>query len=230
MEEKQAEILLKKNKNDYNLIAADFSRTRDFDKDLKGLTSFLSAGERVLDIGCGNGRLLKLIGNKGLDYTGIDISEQIIKIAQEKYPGQKFQIFDGRHIPFSDGYFDKIFAIRVFHHLPSEKIRLEFLKEIKRTLKPGGLLILTVWSWHSKDLRIKKALLRTFFLRIFIRTKLDFGDAFIPWQNKVERYYHFFNKNELKKLIEKGGLKVRQIYFSPKKGKYLDIVVVAEKQ
>ena len=229
MERKYAKIIFEKNKNDYNLIAVEFSRTRHFNRDIKDFSKFVSSDDRILDIGCGNGRLLDAIKKRRPAYIGLDVSKKLINIAKENYPNGNFQVFDGLTIPFPDDYFDKVFAIRVLHHIPSKEFRQKFLKEIRRVLKPQGLLILTVWSWHSKDKRIFPSLAKVFCLKLLFPAKFDFGDSFISWQNKVKRYYHFFTKRGLEKLVKNIGFKIKQSYLSPKKAKYLDIYLVAEK-
>ncbi|MDI6591975.1 MAG: class I SAM-dependent methyltransferase [Patescibacteria group bacterium] len=243
MEKSYAEYLFKKTIKDYNLIAKDYSRTREFIWDIEPLSQYVFTGEKILDLGCGNGRLLKVLKDKRIDYIGVDSSEKLIEIAKKKYPPQplkdkkeiflptvKFQVADSLNLPFSNNYFDKVFSIRTFHHIPSKEFRLQFIKEIRRVLKPGGLLILTVWNvWGSKDKTNLLRLIESTFLKIIGRSKLDFGDALIPWGKKILRYYHFFTKSGLKKIAKEGGLKIEEIWTSLGPSQYSDICLVAEK-
>lgn len=247
MEKEYAKYLLKKIKKDYNLIAAEYARTREFIWDIEPLAQYVFAGERVLDLGCSNGRLLKILKEKRIDYIGVDSSEKLIEIAQKKYPPKsrppehknkkdiflptvKFQVADALNLPFPNNYFDKVFSIRTFHHIPSSEFRLQFIKETKRVLKPGGVLILTVWNVRgSKDKTNLLRLIKSTFLKIIGKSKLDFGDTLVPWDKKVLRYYHYFTKNELKKIIEKSGLKIKKIWTFSGPAQYSDIYVVAEK-
>ena len=121
MKKDYALYLLEKTRQDYNLIADDFSRTRSsiwletkalFDK-------YLSAGERVLDLGCGNGRYYEYFKEKGLDYHGLDNSEKLVEVARKRYKEADFQVGDALNLPFSDNFFDKVISIAVFHHIPS---------------------------------------------------------------------------------------------------------------
>jgi ubiquinone/menaquinone biosynthesis C-methylase UbiE len=231
MKEKYAQFLLEKTIKDYNLLAGDFSRTRQFTWDVEPLSKYVLDGDRILDLGCGNGRLLKVFKEQKIDYFGLDASEKLIKIARKEYPKSKFKVGDILSLPFPDNFFDKVFVIRTLHHVPSQKLRLQALKEIRRVLKPGGILILTVWNvW---GLRYKINLLRVIkysFLKIIGRSKLDFGDAFIPWWKlgeKTSRYFHFFTKRELKNLVEKSNFKTEKMWSSKFNG-HSDIYLIAK--
>ena len=98
----------------------------------------------MLDLGCGNGRLYKMIEKLNVDYIGIDLSENLIKKAEELYPNAKFYVASALDLPFPDNMFDKIISIAVLHHIPSYKLRIKFMEEAYRVLKKDGQLILTV--------------------------------------------------------------------------------------
>jgi len=205
-----AEKLIKKTEDDYNLIAEDFSRTRgNIWEELLFLFNFLKTGDRVLDLGCGNARFFKTIKNRGAEYFGLDASKNLINIAKEKYPEAKLFVGSALSLPFQNDYFDNVYSIAVFHQIPSEEFRLQFLKEAKRVLKKNGYLTLVVWkASHKKQL---KAYFKYTILKLLGKTDLDFGDAMISFSKKTERYYHFFSKRELKNLIEKAGFRVKKL-------------------
>ena len=70
----------------YNAIADDFSNTRNkWWTGLEKLSDHLQEGGKVLDIGCGYGHLAELFRNKNAKYLGVDNSEELIKIAKNKY-------------------------------------------------------------------------------------------------------------------------------------------------
>jgi len=117
------------------LIAEDFSRTRRYLwPDFQSLAEYIKPQDKVLDLGCGNGRLIELLGDKEIDYLGVDNVQNFIEIAKKKYPAYSFQVADALSLPFADNSFDKVCSIAVLHHIPSEELRLKFLEEAK-TLK-----------------------------------------------------------------------------------------------
>ena len=138
----------------------------------------------------------------------------MIALARQKYPEANFKISSPLVIPYPDNFFDKIISLAVFHHLPSKKLRILVLKEAQRTLKPNGLLILTVWNISFKQLIISKnwkrlkLRLKFFFLKLIEKNPLDFNDIFIPWNNKCQRYIHCFTLKELEKLSKQAGFKI----------------------
>lgn len=209
MEKQYAEYLLRKTSQDYNLIAADFSRTRgEVWPEMKFLFGHIKEGDKVLDLGCGNGRFFKFFKERGAEYIGVDNSEELIKLAQKKHPYAYFQVADALKLPFPDNFFDKVYSIAVLHHIPSKKFRVQFLKETKRVLKPKGLLILSVWKFHKK----KEILyfIKYTILKLLKKSKLDFKDVLEPWAGKIERYYHWFSQKEIIDLAEEGGFRVKE--------------------
>lgn len=209
MERKYAEYLLEKTIKNYNLIAENFSkyRERPWPEANFLINDYIISGEKILDLGCGAGQWFKFFKEKEVDYIGIDNSERLIEIAKKRYPEAKFQVGDALNLPFPNNYFDKVYSIAVFHHIPSLEFRLQFLKEARRVLKPERILILTVWNlWRKR--KIRKLIYKFAFLKIFGKSKLDFKDILMDWQGMSDCYFHCFTKNELKKLVKKVGFNI----------------------
>jgi ubiquinone/menaquinone biosynthesis C-methylase UbiE len=230
MDRKYAEYVLKKTKEDYNLLAEEFSSTRErVWEEIEFLfNNYLNSGDKVLDLGCGNGRYYPLFQKSHVDYFGTDISEKLIEIAKENYPEGKFQMNEDLKIPFPDIFFDKIYSIAVLHHIPSEEYRLQFLNEIKRVLKKSGLIVLTVWKFHQpKELYL---LFKYTILKIIGKSKLDWKETFEPWGKKTERYYHYFSKEELEDLFKKSGFEVKKTGITKNlRGNRQNIYLIAQK-
>jgi len=107
--------------------------------------------EKVLDIGCAKGYLVSLLDESGVDAYGVDVSSYAISCAPEKIKNKLFALdISKKRFPFPDNLFDLIIILEVVEHLNS----FEHLSgEIRRTLKPGGHLLLTTptpWGRHAK--------------------------------------------------------------------------------
>jgi ubiquinone/menaquinone biosynthesis C-methylase UbiE len=93
-------------------------------------------GKKVLDIGCGNGRLGSLLVTDN-DVEGIDFSEKAVEEARKK--GVKARVGDvAAGLPFSDKIFDMVLIADVLEHVFDP---LGLLTEAKRVLKPGGSIL-----------------------------------------------------------------------------------------
>lgn len=106
---------------------------------------------QLLDIACGNGRLLKLLQqNHTFQGYGVDISEDMVKIASRDIPDMTFITAPCDRLPFNDGFFNVVTVCAAFHHFPDITA---FAKEANRVIAPGGKLYIAE-IYYSKILRI----------------------------------------------------------------------------
>lgn len=189
--------LLQKVKNDYNQIAAHFSQTRAHDwEEFSELIPHLKPHQTLLDLACGNGRLLNFLEKQPNTptYIGIDNSENLLKEAQKLHPKAKLIEGDMLQIPLPDQSADIVTNIAAFHHLPDNETRTQTLNEIHRTLKPQGLLFLTVWNLDQPR---------------FEKCHRQNRDFFIPFADSgVDRYYYGFKPEELANLLNHAGFQI----------------------
>lgn len=114
--------------------------------------------KKLLDFGCGDGVFAFKFAQEGAEsMTGIDASEEMISLAQEKLAQNNlsnvsFQVADGNSLPFKNSSFDIVFANFVLVVMPDLKKPLE---EIYRVLKPGGYFIATVNNAEIDDLSLR---------------------------------------------------------------------------
>ena len=98
----------------------------------------LSDGDRMLDIACGNGRLLQMMSERHtFSGYGADISQKMVDCAERLNPTMAFVRAGCDALPFDDGFFDVATVCAAFHHFPDVA---RFAKEAHRVLKPNGML------------------------------------------------------------------------------------------
>jgi SAM-dependent methyltransferase len=95
---------------------------------------------RVLDIGCGVGAFHRHLQSTFRELHGLDVSASSIEVARKANPGCHYQVYDGQAAPYEAGAFDLVFAACVIHHVPPENWP-SFVAEIKRLLRPGGMIV-----------------------------------------------------------------------------------------
>jgi ubiquinone/menaquinone biosynthesis C-methylase UbiE len=192
----------------------DMTRYKPWPESVEYIES-LPEKSRVLDIGCGNGRNMILPRRLGHEVVGVDFSINLLRIAQEKLSMRELARSghiiggDASILPLKDDLFDAALYIATLHHIPSEGDRLKSLGELERILKPDGTALISVWALDQPRF---EELLRN-------KSKdPNFADIFIPWtrsDGKVfQRFYHLFEKNELKDLVSNTSLETEKYFFS----------------
>jgi tRNA (uracil-5-)-methyltransferase TRM9 len=213
----QKELLRIVRKN-YEDEARTFDETREKPiwPPLLGMLKQVEPGARVLDVGCGNGRLLKILAEQNVKYIGVDQSEALISICQEKYPEYKFAVEDILNLGELPEYdFDYVFCIAVLQHLPGVDLRLQALKQLKNKIKTGGKIVLSVWNMWPQE-KYRKMICKFALLKLTGKNKMDWKDILFDWRapnsQMSKRYYHAFGQSELKKLFKKAGLRVEKMF------------------
>ena len=138
---------MKKNVVDYyNKIAKDYTAEHSYGEQLSILSlekflTFTPPNAKVLDVGCGGGQDSKFLHDKGCEVLGIDLSEEMIKLAKEYAPEVDFKVIDLMDLENSTQY-DGIWCSRVFHNISIFE-HDEFFRKVDSLLKNGGILYLT---------------------------------------------------------------------------------------
>ena len=110
-----------------------------------------SKNDKILDIGCGNGKSSCALMEEGYDVTGIDISDIAVQICNERY-GNRMKAVTASitNIPVPDREFGGAVMIHVLEHLDNDDIE-DSVKEIRRVIRPSGKVFVRVF--HKDDMR-----------------------------------------------------------------------------
>ena len=113
-------------------------------------------GRRILDAGCGSGPLFAALRDRGALVTGFDSSTGMLEQARQRLGDDAdLQVADlGSPLPFPDGAFDDVIAALVLHYLEDWG---PALAELRRVLKPGGRLIVSVNHPFTENLWHREA-------------------------------------------------------------------------
>lgn len=188
-------------KNEYNLAEKKSSpnkKLKKFSLDRDDLiVKNIPKGNKLLEIGCGEGDLLIRLKNKYRILYGIEIAKTRIDRANKKVKNKKIYIKFGdanQKLQFKDNFFDSIIASDVLEHLFDP---YHFMKECKRMLKQNGTLVV-----HTPNVAFFPNRFRLFFGKLPITSK-GYG-----WDGG---HLHYFTKSSLKKMFEDEGFKVLKI-------------------
>jgi SAM-dependent methyltransferase len=107
------------------------------------LSKYVNEGDRILDLGCASASLWPLFKEllpKSVEIVGVDISTEMLKIAQENFPDNDFRIGSMLDIPADDGSFDVVIVSSAFHHI-NDAVLPNSLAEVYRVLEEHGVLV-----------------------------------------------------------------------------------------
>jgi SAM-dependent methyltransferase len=110
----------------------------------------LGRGARVLDYGCGYGRVAGLLAGHGFTAVeGVDVSANLIARARERWPDLSFAVLtEPPHLPHTDASVDAVLLFAVLTCVPTDEGQWRLISELGRVLRPGGLL-------YVSDLRLQ---------------------------------------------------------------------------
>lgn len=141
----------------YDSIAVQYLERRNnmhLHAELERFVNLVGSGSTVLDAGCGPGRDAQYLVNAGQIVTGIDISSEQIRLAQQRVQQAKFAVMNVIDLRFDDETYDGVWCCAVLSHVR----RCDFtiaLKEFHRVLRPNGVLFLSVKNGGGEQMVIE---------------------------------------------------------------------------
>jgi SAM-dependent methyltransferase len=138
------------------------------------------------DMGCGPGQVARYLYDRGVKVCGVDLSPVMVGYARKLNPGIEFRQGDMLSLDIEDGTWAGVAAFYSMIHIPRSKV-VEALGEIKRVLRPGGLLLL---AFHIGD---------------------DVLHLDEWWGQKVSVDFLFFRPEEMRSFLDSAGFTVEEI-------------------
>lgn len=170
---------------------------------------------KVLDLGCGNGRHMKVFAEKGVLVVGIDFSNYALSMAENLLMENKLENFilikhDIDQLPFPTNHFDALISTRVIQHNTMQNIG-KIITEIKRVVRKHGRILVTVASMshheYGKGRRVGK-------------------NTFVTLSGEHKGILrHHFDRDELRKLFD--GFKILSLSLNARKSHW---ILTAEKK
>jgi len=219
------------NREFYSTFAASFSETRsESARELERILPYIAQGARVLDIGCGNGRIAAMLSRRqrAVVYVGVDSSAEMIARCKmqanvkwqeaDQIPSIKFFVADimqpdwARCLVGEPVLFDCVLMLAVLHHIPGQDTRLRILQQVCDLLAPQGLVIASTWQFLENE-RMRKKIVPWSTVGIDER-ELEPGDKLLSWKRGGTglRYCHWIGEEEMCMLAAAAGLAVAETF------------------
>ncbi len=237
MDASTAETLLRLNRTFYDRFAQQFAQSRTPDQPgWRRLLSFLPHSGRLLDVGCGHGRLARLLDQQGrrVAYVGVDYSAQLLAIARADAAALSVPTtFVEADIAAGDwverlpaGPFDAVVALAVLHHIPGWQGRRALLAQLAGLLTGEGVLALSTWQFMN-EARLRRKIVPWSAVGL-TPEQVEAGDALLDWQRGGVglRYCHLVDEMELVALAGRSELDVQAMFYDDGRDKTLNLFAV----
>lgn len=225
MDTEVAQRLIDLNQQFYQTFAVEFSATRRrLQPGVQRLLKSFQPGQRLLDLGCGNGELWRTLAQTASPelYVGLDFSPGLLAAASEDLAGDAPPAVFMQHDLAGEDWsgvqahapFDLALAFAVLHHLPGRALRLHVLEKVRECLAPGGRFIHSEWQFLHSD-RLRKRI-QPWERAGLSDAQVDAGDYLLDWRSGGYglRYVHHYSEDELAGLAAESGFSVNETFYS----------------
>ena len=245
MRPETAQQLLALNRKFYTDFGYEFSSTRGrIQPGVREIINSLNGNETILDLGCGNGELARVLAREGHRgaYLGLDFSLPLLSDAESMPEGFSAEFTEAdltsdwesvitslpeRSNPQVNGRlprrgsaaprndtFNIIFSFATLHHIPSQELRLGILKTVHGLLAEGGRFIHSNWQFLNSP-RLRQRVQKWSEAGL-TEADVDENDYLLDWRSGGTglRYVHHFSETELTGLAESSGFQIVQTFYS----------------
>ena len=178
-------------KKAYNETATEyFEKVKDFPPSttLLEFITTLKAGYHVIDLGCGPARDAKYFIDAGIQYSGVDFSEEAIEIARKNNPKATFQVSDLRSVNFPKNSTNAFIALASLYHLNRNDFK-KLLVNVYSALKSGGQFYLVMKKGKGEE----------------------FGRD-TRYENITSKFASYYSKKELIDFLKNAGFYIKKAY------------------
>ncbi len=182
-----------------------------------------------LDLGCGTGNLTKLFSDKGIDMTGVDLSEDMLMVAREKSEGRDILYLnqDMREFELYGTVDFIVSSLDCINYITDKRELLKVMKLVNNYLNPGGLFVFDINTQYKLENIIGN---NTFILeneKTFCSWQNEYDkkrktvDFYLTFFTEEEGVYHRFDEvhseraysiDEIKSVIEAAGMRLLSVY------------------
>lgn len=205
---------------------------------VKRLLARIAPGARVLEAGCGDGKVGRWLAARGVRYVGLDASEALLERARrlsgqwgvDRRPAAETPLPTDHHSPLflrvdllspdldqalGAQLHDWILALAVFHHLPGAETRARVLRALAARLAAEGRLAMSNWQLTRSE-RLRRRIAPWDRLGL-TDADVEPSDYLLTWERGAGRglrYVHVLDEAEARRLADAAGLRVAEVFRS----------------